>query len=442
VNSAVSSQPTIQPVVESQRVDSVDILRGVALLGILVINIDFFALPGTIFFDPASAGGFEGLDLLTWKFGSLLFLQKMMAIFSMLFGAGVILMHQRAEEAGRRGFGGVWYRRTLWLLLLGMIHAYFMWYGDILVTYALCAFLIYLFRRRSPRTLIILGVLVIGFGMLIHLGSGFALGTLRDVAVAAEESIANGESVTREEEQLLEAWRETVAEMSADPEAQQAEIDAYRGGYLDNLAQRVPESMMMQTQALLFFMLWRALGLMLIGMAMMKAGVFSAARSRGFYVGMLVLGYGIGLPLQLYGSEQLIAHDFEVVYLLSEGVHYGSVGSILIALGHVALVMLICKAGLLRWLTDRLAAVGRMAFTNYFTQTILCTTLFYGFGFGLFGSVNRFGLIWIVFAIWVLQLLYSPWWLKRFRFGPMEWLWRSLTYWKRQPMRVGRGAPE
>lgn len=424
----------MQPTPAENRIATIDVLRGVALLGILVINIDFFALPGTTFFDPSSAGGFEGLDLLTWKFASLVFLQKMMAIFSVLFGAGLILMHRRSEAAGRKGFGGFWYRRTFWLLVLGMIHAYLLWYGDILVTYALCGLVLYLFRKRSSWLLITLGTLALGFGMLIHLGAGYGLGVMQEHALAAEEALAAGDTPTQMQGEMLEAWRETEAELSADPEKLQAELDAYRGSYLENLAFRVPETMMMQTQALLFFMLWRALGLMLVGMGLMKAGVFTGQRSGRFYAWLTGIGYGLGLPLQFYGTEQMLAHDFDVVFMFQEGSHYGYVGSVLVALGHVGAILLLCRSGRLPWLTARLAAVGRMALSNYFLQTLICTTIFYGFGFGLFGEIDRFGLFGVVLAIWFLQLLLSPLWLRRFRFGPLEWLWRSLTYWKPQSM--------
>jgi uncharacterized protein len=149
---------------------------------------------------------------------------------------------------------------------------------------------------------------------------------------------------------------------------------------------------------------------------------------------MVGLGYGIGLPLLVLDALQLIHHKFNSEYLLGGGVFYNAFGSVIVALGHVGLIMLIVQSGSLEWLTRRLAAVGRMALSNYLTHSIVCTTLFYGYGFGLFGRINRTGLSAIVLAIWVFQLWISPLWLARFRFGPAEWLWRSLTYWKLQPM--------
>jgi uncharacterized protein len=167
-------------------------------------------------------------------------------------------------------------------------------------------------------------------------------------------------------------------------------------------------------------------------MGLMKMGVFAARRSWRFYVWMVVLGYGLGLPLVGYDTYALIQNDFGYKTFLPSQYLFNYLGSVVVALGHVGVVMLICKAAAIPWLTRRLAAVGRMALTNYLMQSVICTTLFYGW---VFGTLNRTALAGIVLAIWVFQLLISPLWLRFFRFGPAEWLWRSLTYWRWQSMR-------
>jgi uncharacterized protein len=150
----------------------------------------------------------------------------------------------------------------------------------------------------------------------------------------------------------------------------------------------------------------------------------------------MALGYGIGLPLMVFDATQLIGHQFSMDYELRGGMLYNAFGSLVVALGHVGAMMLIVQSGAIAWLVRRLAAVGRMALTNYLTHSIVCTTLFYGYCFGLYGTIHRTGLAGIVLAIWAFQLIVSPIWLRHFRFGPAEWLWRSLTYWRPQPMRV------
>ncbi len=434
-NSTMKNIDTIAPVGISGRVASIDVLRGFALLGILVINIEFFALPGAIYFNPTVAGGFAGINLLTWGITSTFFLQKMMGIFSMLFGAGLVLMFDRFSMKGVR-FGGLFYRRILWLLLIGLFHSYLIWYGDILVTYAICGLLLFLFRRLSPKVLIILSVIVFLIGMLIQLGSGFMFGMLKAAAVEVETARTEGQTVPTHLEDMAEAWAEIDAQFSVTDEDIVDEVKAYRGGYFSNLSSRVPETLMMQTQALIFMMFWRVMGLMLLGMALMKLNFFSAIRSMRFYITLAVIGYVIGLPLSIIGSKYMIAYDFDIIHVFKVGNQLKYVGGIMLALAHASLVMAICKAGLFARLRRLLANVGRTALSNYLLQSFICTTLFYGFGFGLFNRLERFPLMGIVVAVWIVQLIISCWWLNRFRFGPAEWIWRSLTYWRRQPMRI------
>jgi len=193
---------------------------------------------------------------------------------------------------------------------------------------------------------------------------------------------------------------------------------------------------MMQVFGFFTFGGWRVGGLMLLGMALMKLKIFTAERSLRFYRIQLALGYGLGLPLAAWSAYDLWRHEFDALYLFKIGMAANWVGSVGVALGHVAVVMLAVKLGWLRWLTARLEAAGRMAFTNYIAHSLLLTPIFYGYGLGLYGKVDRVAQMGIVLAVWALQLWWSPLWLKHYRFGPLEWLWRTLTYWRRQPLRL------
>ena len=177
---------------------------------------------------------------------------------------------------------------------------------------------------------------------------------------------------------------------------------------------------------------------MLIGMGLMKLGVFSAARSRRYYINMLLIGYGIGLPLMAFDAYHQIANGFflgrNLPYVLAGWPFLTLYGSIPVVFGHIGAVMLICQAGAIPWLTSRLAAAGRMALSNYLMCSIVCTTLFYGYGFDLFGTIHRPMLYVMVLMLWFAMLMLSPIWLSVFRFGPAKWIWRSLTYWKPQPV--------
>jgi uncharacterized protein len=298
------------------------------------------------------------------------------------------------------------------LLGFGLLHAYLVWTGDILVCYAMCGLLVYRFRHREPRSLVKWGVGFVAVASLLSLLFGWSMrywpaGSIEELEQAASPS--------------SEAIAETLA--------------AYRGGYLSQFAYRAPNSLQSQTFVFLIWGLWRAGGLMLIGMALFKQGVFSAARSSRFYLGLVAAAVMAGIPAAIYGTWRNFDEGWDIRYSFFIGSQYNYWASILVSLGWVGLVMLACKHGAARSFTPRLAAVGRMAFSNYLAQSLICTTIFYGHGLGLFGSVDRVTQALIVVAVWIVQLAASPWWLARFRFGPCEWAWRSLTYGKRQPMR-------
>jgi uncharacterized protein len=429
------ARPLFAPVSPTERVSSVDVIRGVALLGILGMNIYAFALPWVAYNNPLAYGATSGIHFGTWVFTHLFFDLKFMAIFSMLFGAGLVLMHQRAEALGRP-FAGVYYRRMLWLLIIGAVHAYLLWFGDILFPYAVCGLVLYPFRRRSARFLIILGMILLLIGLGLQLSGGYFFSFARQQAAEAKAALAAGETPTELQSQMKESWDQLSVAFKPSEENIAEQIEAYRGGYGQNLSRRVPMVIMMHMQALPFMLFWRIAGMMLLGMGLMKLGVFAATRSTRFYSGWLVAGYVIGLVLVYSGMQQNLAHDFDFVFTWKTGNTFNYVGSLFVALGHISVVMLICRTGVLAGLRRRLGAVGQMALSNYLLHTILLTPIFYGFGLGLFGRIDRFWLMFFVVGVWIIQLLISPAWLKHFRFGPAEWIWRSLTYWRRQPMRI------
>jgi uncharacterized protein len=280
----------------------------------------------------------------------------------------------------------------------------------------------------------------------IVLGFAAGLDYMKAAAARVKAQEAAGQTPTPRDKKLADIWTKNIEEHLLPTPEQQAmdwdkEMAIYRDGYFGIVKHRAGQLIVVQTIAFLLASGWFAMGRMLIGMGLMKLGVFSAARSRRFYLWMVGLGYGIGLPLMVFDGMELIRHGFSTGYMLHGGLFYNAFGSLVVALGHVGLLMLIVQSGILGWLTRRLAAVGRMALSNYLTHSIVCTTLFYGYGFNLFGTINRTGLAAIVLTIWIFQLVISPIWLRYFRFGPAEWLWRSLTYWRLQPMRISPAEP-
>jgi uncharacterized protein len=335
-----------------------------------------------------------------------------MAIFSMLFGAGVVLMAERREAVSKRP-AGLHYRRMLWLLLFGAAHGWLLWYGDILFTYAVCGLWIYLLRNRSPRTLIIVGIIVVSVSSAVSLFWQFTMPWWPPGQI----------------EQMNDDW------WSPPPESVAEENAAYRGSWAEQQTYRGPATLFMETFVLLTSMVWRCGGLMLIGMALYKLGYLSAKRDDASYWRLIAAAVLIGVPLIAAGVVYREATDWDVRTGFMGGSQFNYWGSIPVALGWIAAVMLVCRHGLFPRLTGVLAAAGRMALSCYLLQTIICTAIFYGHGLGCYGSVSRTEQIGITLAVWFALLLYCRWWLDRFRFGPFEWVWRSLTYWRLQPLR-------
>ena len=398
-------------VAQDARIDSIDVLRGFALLGILVMNVQLFAMPDAAYFNPTAYGDLEGANLYVWLGGRLLADQKFMTIFSMLFGAGIVLMTARAEARGDAT--RVHYRRMGWLAVIGLLHAHLLWFGDILFLYAVCGMLVFPFRRQSPGRLLAIGTATLAGGAAIFAGLQASL------PYWPEEALA---------EVTVGAWQPTRAIVDD-------ALATYRGGWLEQLPVRSASALGFETFMLAIWGAWRAGGLMLIGMALYKLDVFGARLSRRFYGALVAAALVAGIPVEAYG----VALDFEFGWALDwsllQGRQFNYWPSIAVSLGYVGLVMLACRSSVLRPATRPFAAVGQMALTNYLLQTVICTTIFYGHGLGHYGSVDRSGQLGVVIGVWTVQLIASPLWLRRYRFGPAEWVWRSLTYGARPPFR-------
>ncbi len=401
-----------QPQAPGQRIQVLDTLRGVALLGILIINMMSFAGPDAVYFNPTAYGRFEGIERLIWMASHILADQKFMTIFSPLFGAGILLFTTRLEARGQP-VRALFLQRSLWLLLFGLLHFFLLWDGDILIIYALTGMVVYGLRRRAPATLTGLGLLLLSVHMVLMLSFGWLLS-------AAPEAIVNG----------------VGEEFQPGPETLASDLSLYQGPYGAQVRQRWQEGTYTLVGFLAVWGFWRAGGLMLLGMAAWKWGVLTAERSDRFYGWLVAIGLGLGWPVVLVGLWDKMNHDWHFLHaLLGPGYLYNYWGSLLVSAGYIGLVMLVARTG--KWPSARryLAAAGRMAFTHYILQTLICTSVFYGYGLGLYAQMNRVGQLGLILAIWTVQLGLSPWWLSRFRYGPLEWLWRSLTYRRWQPLR-------
>ncbi len=407
--SAILSYPS--PARANDRIISLDALRGFAVLGILIMNIQSFSMISNAYVNPMAFGDFHATNQWFWKLSHIFASQKFMPIFAMLFGAGIVLMNERLalKEISSTALH---YRRMMWLMMIGLMHAYLLWYGDILFTYALCGLLVFLFRKMSPAKLLFIGFLFFSMASIIYLFLG------QSIPYWPSEQL----------EQSVQSWQPSAA-------AIQTEIENYRGSWIQQMDSRILTALFVQSTMFFMKVGWKTIGLMLVGMALYKWGIFSASVSKKSYILGAIAGFAIGLPIIIIGIKQNFEAHFSFEYSMFFGSQFNYWGSLFISYAYICLIMILFKSNRFLKVKKSFAAVGRMALSNYLFQTIICTFIFYGYGFGLFGKTNRLEQLVIVIAIWVFQIIVSNIYLKYFRYGPFEWLWRSLSYFKMQTLK-------
>jgi uncharacterized protein len=403
------------PVAASDRLETLDVLRGFALLGILAMNIRAMAAPFGAYMYPYALFDYTGPNRAAYIFTSTVFDLKMMGLFSMLFGAGVLLYAAKPTATGQPP-RGLWFRRMFWLLVIGLIHAYLIWEGDILVPYALCGILLLWWVRRLPACALAAGAFgMLAIGAALSIFHGLAWDGMPDVQRAQEA-------------EMLMPTREQAASQLAHMLGSYPEIVGHRASFV----------FMAQTFYFVFFFFWRCGGMMLLGMALYKWGFLDGRRLDRDYVLTAAICIPAGLALAWYGTVALERVRF-VMPERSVADLWNYTGAVLASVGYAAALILVVKRAALPRVRRALAAVGQMAFTNYLLQSVITSVVFLGWGFAFAGQLDYAEQLLVVAAIWAFQLAVSPVWLRRYRFGPVEWLWRSLTYMQVQPMR--RGMP-
>jgi uncharacterized protein len=421
------------PVSATERITAIDTLRGFALLGILLMNIVAMGMYGAAYDNPTVTGGATGVNLGVWAVLHVLAEGKMRCLFSLVFGASIVLLTSRLEKRGDAA--DIFYRRNSWLILFGIAHAYLLWAGDILYPYALCALILYPFRIMSAKRLLITGSAVLALTSLAYIGKGFGEREMLQKGITAEAALTAGKTLTDEQKDDAHAYEQWKRFNRPTPEALNKNNQEWRGNALQVIKARAKMVSFFHSFPYYYPWNWDIWSMMLIGMGLFKLGVLSAELPAGKYAKLALLGYSIGIPVNSLTAWWIIRSNFDPVTQSFTGVAY-DIGRLSIALGHASLILLLCKSNAFGWLTRTLGAVGQTALSNYILQSILTAFLFTGYGFKLYGHLERYQLYYVVAAIWAVNMIASSIWLRHFRFGPLEWAWRSLTYWKRQPMRL------
>ena len=409
------------------RITSLDVIRGVAVMGIFSVNVIAFAMLEPAYFNPSFAGGYHGENLAIWLANFILIDGKMRSLFSMLFGASMLLVIDRAIASGQSG-ASVHYRRMIVLALFGLLHFYFIWWGDILFLYAVTGMVAYIFRTKSAKSL-----LAIGIAFLVANSALFGAGAahFRELDIAAHSPGATQQQI-KEWNESIQGWGKFSASRSAE------ETMVSRSGFAVRAEHVLSERFAEPFRGISFF-LPETLGLMLLGMACYKSGYFTGEWSDERYRRAALWGLGIGAAaFAVMGIVEIRAH-FYLPLLFFTFLAVAMPFRVIMALGYAALIILLARRP--SPIRDRFAAVGRAAFTNYLGTSIIAGLIFYGDGLGLFGKLSRFEAWLVVPLIWLTMLAWSKPWLDRFRYGPFEWAWRSLARWEVQPMRKAVGAP-
>jgi uncharacterized protein len=426
-----------QPRPTADRIEALDFLRGVALFGILLMNINGAGLTDA-YYDPTNWGGATGVDLWAWIIAQVGFEGTQRGLFSILFGAGILLFTDRLEAKGRDDAGPLWIRRMLILAVFGMINAFLLlWPGDILFRYAVSGLFLIFFTGLPGRTLLAIGGGLLLFGVALDLAESRETLALHDRYQAALTARAAGAELTPVQDQAIDQWEAHERRFKPPREAMERTVAGTRAGYTSAYREIAPDSVELLTAGFLRYP-HDAIGMMLIGMGLFRIGLLTGERSRRLYALMALGGYAVGLATNIAEASWLIRNGFSVVAFAQTDISY-EVGRLAMTVGHLGAMLWIVKNGLLPRTRRAMAAVGQMALTNYLAQSVAYLVLFILLGF--YGQFSRAELLLVVLAIWAVQLAFSTWWLSRYRFGPLEWLWRALTYGTRPPLRRAAPAP-
>lgn len=429
------------PTSEAERIVILDSLRGIAVLGILLMNIPWFAFPRMVVESP-NLVDFSGPNFYSWFAVEWFFEGTQRALFSTLFGAGMLLFISRLEDRTTGLMPAEYFvKRQLWLLLFGLFNAYvLLWPGDILFHYAILGLFIFAFRRLKPKHL-----LVAATACLVLQIARNNLDFYRDKQIISRgEAIARIDTtktpLTAFQKDRLRQYEDFKKENTYESKkmAMERSIKTMQGDYAGVYKHQSEFAFRVETGGMFHFVFFDVLLFMFIGMALYKNGVLIGHAPVRTYWLLFLIGMSVGLVLSYLRLSTPLKYNFDG-YAYTKNVAFDLYGlsRVFRALGIFGGIMLLYKSNAFKWFFALMRPVGQMAFTNYLAQSLLCAILFYGIGFGWYGKLQYHQMYYVVGAIWAAQIVWSHIWFRYYRFGPMEWLWRSLTYWKKQPFKRG-----
>lgn len=415
---------TGQSVPPKERLRAMDITRGVAVLGILLMNITAFAMPEAAQLTPYAYGDSSSVNLAVWTADYVLVEGKMRALFTLLFGASILLVIERADASGENGMRvHLW--RMAWLFVFGTVHMLYIWFGDILTLYAMVGVVALLFADMDARKLLRWSAVMFAFQFLWSLIILLGMTALRSAAKAPNAS-----------SEAIRNWQDMVDQFSGGNAAMMdAVVHLYRSDYWTILNHRFDNDLWTPWAQFVTFGA-ETLAIMLLGMALLKSGFFRGSWETRRYKRLAMIALPVCAGAFALTAFWKFSSQFDPLPSYGIDLLFGGPLAAIMALGYAAIIVRWALTAKDNWLKQRIEAAGKAAFTNYIGTSILMTSIFYGYGLGLFGRFDRAALLGFVLLGWIVMLAWSKPWLDHFRHGPLEWAWRSLARGERQPMRL------
>lgn len=417
----------VAPTARAERIDTLDIVRGFALFGILLLNIVGMGLAQQAYFNPAAMGMPSDAEVTTWFITHTFFEGSMRTLFSMLFGAGFVLLLERLD-AKNLGLGGakIYMRRMLFLMLFGLINMGLLaWYGDIVFAYGACGIFLLVFYKSKLRGLIVWAAIFFAMTSLFNAGGGYKAGIMAQAAAEAEAAQEAGEVLTEEQEGAIEGFAEMSEFFTSDPQVVAEGSAHYEDGWLAVGGHNLGEFFSMGLGMLIPFMLIDPLAAMLLGMIAFRIGLLRGAWGWKSVAALTVVALAIGIPVNLR-ETMIISDGGYTVEAIFRSLATYDLGRVSLAFAWLGIFLLLAKTPLFGLLKASVGAVGRMALTNYLGHSLMAAIFF--LGMGNFGELARNELYLVVAAMWAINIVFSMAWLSVFAMGPLEWLWRAGTY--------------
>lgn len=436
--SHIAPEQKASPLSKKERILFLDAIRGIAVLGILLMNSMAQGQPHIFYAFLNLDQPIFGKNYYAWVLEMGFFEGTMRGLFSILFGAGTILLITRLEQnRGHLDAADIYYRRILWLLVFGLINAFiFFWPGDILYSYALCGLVLFPFRKLSANKLLLISLVFLLIGTYRETSSLYDRKEIISKGKHVELLQKQHKKISDEQKGELDKWqkfrdRNNSAGMMKGAKEEFKKIKSSNYPQLFGFYRDVN----MELQSIGFYNgWWDILMFFFLGMAFIKSGFLTGSKSIWLYVMGAILGISIGITFNFMGIKEMYAAKFDMVKLTeSAPAELYQIRRLLQTFGYLCLLILLYKITPFKKLLNIFVPVGQMAFTNYLSQSIIMSTIFLTMGW--FGHLQRYQIYEVVLGVWVFQIIFSTIWLKYFMFGPFEWLWRSLTYVKWQPIK-------